>query len=396
MKSFIVFVFCVLSSNSFALSGKYLFKLQLEKTILPFIIEFKAKKKETLATLFNGEETVELGKIEINESEFKIPFQTYNVALEAKINGDEIKGLWVKYDRNPAYQVPFIAKKVKSTDRITFNPTKEKIPNEWKITFTNSNGKKDEKLLLLSKVGKKIYGSVAGNTGDYRYLEGTIDQGILKLYGFDGVFAFAFEAQYSPDKIVGKMHAGKSTTQDFVAVIDNKFKLPDADKISKVNSKSLFFKVKDVNGKEVDINEKYYQNKVTVLQVFGSWCPNCIDETNFINKWRKEKPKSNVQFLGISFERSPNKKHAIKMVKKAIKKLNIDYDFYIGGYTSDNKVTDVLTNLENFKAFPTTIFIDKKGNVRKIHTGFNGPATGRLFTEFKKDFNQVIKKLSSE
>ena len=39
--------------------------------------------------------------------------------------------------------------------------------------------------------------------------------------------------------------------------------------------------------------------------------------------------------------------------------------------------------LNHVLSYPTSIFIDKTGKVRKIHTGFNGPATGEKFTEFK-------------
>ena len=40
-------------------------------------------------------------------------------------------------------------------------------------------------------------------------------------------------------------------------------------------------------------------------------------------------------------------------------------------------------------------FIDKFGKVKKIHTGFNGPATGEKFIEFKEEFNKTIQELTT-
>jgi hypothetical protein len=55
-----------------------------------------------------------------------------------------------------------------------------------------------------------------------------------------------------------------------------------------------------------------------------------------------------------------------------------------------------LPALDRFYAFPTTIFIDRKGNVRKIHTGFTGPATGRLYTEFADEVRATLDQLVAE
>ena len=52
--------------------------------------------------------------------------------------------------------------------------------------------------------------------------------------------------------------------------------------------------------------------------------------------------------------------------------------------------------LNHVLSYPTSIFIDKKGRVRKIHTGFNGPATGDKYTEFKAEFESFVSELLSE
>jgi len=52
--------------------------------------------------------------------------------------------------------------------------------------------------------------------------------------------------------------------------------------------------------------------------------------------------------------------------------------------------------LKSFVAFPTLIILDKKGKVRKIHTGFSGPGTGIHYADFKKEFEETIDNLLLE
>ncbi|PKP41219.1 MAG: TlpA family protein disulfide reductase, partial [Bacteroidetes bacterium HGW-Bacteroidetes-10] len=46
--------------------------------------------------------------------------------------------------------------------------------------------------------------------------------------------------------------------------------------------------------------------------------------------------------------------------------------------------------------FPTTIFIDKKGVVRRIHSGFSGPGTGIHYQNFVKEFTTFVEGLIAE
>jgi hypothetical protein len=75
----------------------------------------------------------------------------------------------------------------------------------------------------------------------------------------------------------------------------------------------------------------------------------------------------------------------------------VPYPLLITGYTNDKvEVVKSIPMLNGFMAFPTTIIIDKKGEVRKIHTGFSGPGTGKYYTEFAEEFEKLIQDLLAE
>ena len=60
------------------------------------------------------------------------------------------------------------------------------------------------------------------------------------------------------------------------------------------------------------------------------------------------------------------------------------------------KAREKLPMLNHVLSYPTTIFLDKQGKVRKIHTGFNGPATGEKYIAFKNEFNDYVNLLLEE
>lgn len=77
-------------------------------------------------------------------------------------------------------------------------------------------------------------------------------------------------------------------------------------------------------------------------------------------------------------------------------RLGIPYEILFAGKSGVASASKALPAINGIEAFPTTIFIDKKGAVRKVHTGFNGPATGKFYDEFKVEFNQLVDSLLAE
>ena len=127
-----------------------------------------------------------------------------------------------------------------------------------------------------------------------------------------------------------------------------------------------------------------------ILTINGSWCPNCVDEATFIAPWYKENKKRGVEIIALHYERSTEPEYAKKVMTRFRERFGIEYDQVIAGTADKQVVSESLPALDSFLSFPTTIIIDKQGNVAQIHTGFNGPATGKFYDEFVKEFNTEI------
>jgi hypothetical protein len=116
----------------------------------------------------------------------------------------------------------------------------------------------------------------------------------------------------------------------------------------------------------------------------------------FLAPWYEENKERGVEILGISFERKNDEAYARKAISQLRKRYNTGYPILFGGAVGKENVAGALPELDNFSSYPTTLFIDKLGKVRTIHTGFNGPATGLFYEEFIKEFNVLVNNLLGE
>jgi len=218
------------------------------------------------------------------------------------------------------------------------------------------------------------------------------------LSTFDGNHAYVFIASKSGDSLKGDYYAGKLSYESFKAVKNEKAKMPDAESLTylKPGYDKIDFSFPDLDKKMVSASDERFKNKVLILQIFGTWCPNCMDETKFLVPWYNENAKRGVEILGLAYERKDDFAYASERVKKAVQKMNIPYSFVIAGVNDTEKASQTLPMLSKVLGFPTTIIIGKDGKVKYIHTGFEGPGTGIYYEQFKERFNQIINELLSE
>ena len=174
--------------------------------------------------------------------------------------------------------------------------------------------------------------------------------------------------------------------------------LPDANSLTylKEGYDQIDFSFPDLDGKMTSLKDEKYKDKIVILQIFGTWCPNCMDETRFLSDWYHKNQAQGVEIIGLAYEIKPEFEYARDRVLTMKEKLDVPYDFLIAGTSSTKSASESLPMLNKVMSFPTSIIIDRKGKVRRIHTGFSGPATGVYYEEFVDDFNQFMQELINE
>jgi thiol-disulfide isomerase/thioredoxin len=384
--------------------GPWRGELAIQGQKLPFLFEVKTEGGKPVVYLINkglnGEERLRCDEISAAGDSATIKLHVFDAALVVRADGkDKLKGVWVKYDAKTPYRVPLVAKPFSIANE---SDAKAK-PSLYKAEFRDETGATYPAVgvfNLWDDYAGISTGTFLTTTGDYRYLSNAADDESYNLSTFDGNHAFLFVIKPPiGNKLTGDFYAGKSGHETWTATLDPKAKLPDADTLTylKKGESRLNFKFPSiVEGGSVSPTDPKYRGKVVVIQVLGSWCPNCMDETGFLAPWYEKNKARGVEVIGLGYERSPEYAKAAPRLRKLKERFNIGYDLAVAGVANKDSVAKSMPQLAKFLAFPTTIFLDKKGAVRSIHTGFSGPGTGKYYDEEIAGFNRTVDKLLKE
>ena len=150
------------------------------------------------------------------------------------------------------------------------------------------------------------------------------------------------------------------------------------------------------DGEPVSLSDPKYEDKIVLLQIFGTWCPNCMDETQFLTDWYPQHAEEGVEIIGLSYERKDDFDYAVDRINRIREKLNVPYDFVVAGTSDKEEASKTLPMLNQILSFPTLIILDREHHIRRIHTGFSGPGTGKYYQEFVEEFNLFMEKLINE
>ncbi len=371
--------------------------------IIPFNFELKTIGDKRSIEIINADERFKVDEITLKDDSVIIKMPIFDSEFRTVINSENsLEGVWIKHLANKDAIMEFTAIP-HTTWRIKDGAkTDENITGRFATTFISSDLKDTTQAVgEFKQTGNIVKGTFLTPTGDYRFLEGVVDGKQLSLSCFDGGHAFLFTADIQPDKSLknGKFYSGFSSLENFTAVKDENAKLPDAYSLTflKPGFKKLNFSFPDLNGKNISINDDRFKGKVTVVQLLGSWCPNCMDETAYLAPFYDKIKSQGVEVVGLAYERTTDFNKSKINVDRLKKRFNVNYPLLITGYTNDKEeVSKSLPMMSKFLAFPTAVIIDRKGDVRKIHTGFSGPGTGKHYEEFVNEFEKLINDLIAE
>jgi thiol-disulfide isomerase/thioredoxin len=371
--------------------------LELQGQQLAFGLEIWQTNNQWQAAVVNAGEKIILDEVYVEEDSIRIIMHIFDSELHAKISEEKLTGYFIKnYDRS--YRLPFTATQ---GDTYRYVKPESVAPKDFSGTYAlefQSPTERYPAVGIFKQDGNSITGTFLTPTGDYRYLQGNTVGDELLLSTFDGNHAFVFRAHMEGDSLKGKYYSGNASLESFKGIKNENAKLPDAESLTylKPGYETLDFSFPDLNKNLISPKDERFKNKVLILQLFGSWCPNCMDETKFLTSWYDQNKDRGVEILGLAYERKDDFEYASSRVKKMKDKLKVGYDFVIAGTYDKAQASETLPALNRVLAFPTTIFIGKDGKVKYIHTGFTGPGTGIYYDQFKERFNQIVNECLSE
>ena len=141
------------------------------------------------------------------------------------------------------------------------------------------------------------------------------------------------------------------------------------------------FKGKDLDGNDVD-DSLFAKNKVTVVNFWFSGCKPCVGELSKLNELNEKLKEMGGEVVGINTDTLDNNEAGIKEAKEILKAQGASYK----NLTFDSNST-VGKYAGNIMAFPTTVLVDKDGNI------VGEPFMGVI--DDQSNYDQLMKQIQS-
>jgi thiol-disulfide isomerase/thioredoxin len=370
---------------------------------LPFTIEIEDEKGALHAVLVNGTERIAVPSLTIAGDEVTFDITHYDASLRAKISADgtSLSGEWSKRagpDRRA--KLPFTATFGDATRFASLGGGASRagdVDGRWSVRFWSE---KDPAVgIFHAAQDGSVEGTFLTTTGDYRYLAGSIDGDRLRLSCFDGAHAFLFDARLLEDgRLEGDFWSGDRWHDRWRATRDPKAVLPDT--FSGVKAADDFglalLHFPDLDGKLRSLAEFQFAGRALVLQVLGSWCPNCHDETAYLADLDRRYRARGLSIVGLAFEYSGEFARDAAQVRRMRDRHRAEYPFLLAGSAAKDRAAEALPALDRVLAFPTTIFLHRDGRVRAVHSGFAGPGTGAENAALRAEFESIVEEMLAE
>ncbi len=353
--------------------------------------------------IINGSERIRLDSVQYGRDRSRardtmnVWFPEYATYLHAEIRGGVMVGEWVVTTKDN-YRIPFYAHSGRGYrfSNLSEKPLKD-LSGNWAAMFGVEKPAKEQEKAVgeFKQEGNHLEGTFRTETGDYRFLEGTVQGRKFWLSCFDGAHAFLFSGSIQGDSLQGEFRSGHKFQTLWTGWKDPSFDLGAADSLTQIKGGAkIAFSVKNPAGKDIVFPSPELDQKIKIFTVMGTWCPNCRDEQVFLREFLKENPElaQEMSVIGFSFERFKDPAQANAQILAYKQKLGIPFELVYAGKASTEAAAQFFPALDKVMAFPTMMILDKQNRVRRVHTGFDGPATSR-YAQFKTEFATLINSL---
>lgn len=380
--------------NFSLLIGIWLGILQLPGAELPFRFEISNHDGKPVMYIYNADEKIICDEITMAGDSVFITLPLYDSEFRLKAGTGELTGNWINKGRKVPAVIPFrgiknIAQRFPLTKREAYPQI---VEGRWETWFDAGTADSSLAIGVFKEKEGKVTGTFLTESGDHRFLEGIIDGDSLKLSVFDGAHAWLYLARVNGKQLEGMHYSGLSYKGKFTAVRNDTIKLRDPGIITTLTGE-INFRLPDPDSNFVSLTDADYRNKVKIIQIMGTWCPNCMDETVFLDSIYDARQEEGLEVIGLSFERPEDFRLAANNVRRMKNRLDVSYPVLVAGVARKGEVEKVLPGVKGFFSYPTTLFIDRKGLVVKVHTGFSGPATGEEWIKYKADIKRTLDRL---
>ena len=366
---------------------------------LPFRLTIRRDGDQHSAVIGNGSEQIQVPAVALGDA-LVVKFPHYD--SELRLDPVTLDGQWIK--RRGAERVTRMQAK-RSGDGPRFPLANGPDDTTWTggryaVDFSSSADAAVGLFCVTSGDAEwNCEGTFLTTLGDYRYLAGNTDGTAVRLSCFDGAHAFLFHAERAADgSLRGDFWSSDSWHETWTASPAPDAELADGWSLTEWRNGAELgeTKLRALDGSAASLTDARFAGRPMVVEVFGSWCPNCHDHGAFMAELHRRYERRGLQVVGVAFEHDEDFARCARQVEAFVARHGAEFPIFIGGLSDKAKATASLAVLDRVRSFPTTIFLDKRGAVRGVYQGWSGPATGATHTRLRQRFEQLIEDLLDE
>ena len=380
-----------------SISGLWDATLDQNGTKIPFNVGFSGSGSSVKGWFFNGDQKEISNSGSFENGSLTLNFDSYAAVLKLTLKDGVLDGEYASRGKG----VPVHAVRASDHQDQAAAANAPHVDGIW--ILENVNSRKGEKAwsLILKQKGAELSASILRVDGDTGTLTGHFADGKFVLSHFSGARAALVTITPQSDGTLSVENAAEHNAGAMTAVrleVAKAKDLPlptDANQHTGVKdaSKPFPFSFPDLNGKVVSNTDARFQGKVVLINITGSWCPNCHDEAPFLAEVYNKYHSQGLEIVALSFEEAEQLQNPTRL-RAFIKEYGIKYTVLLGGET--NSAKDKLTQAQNWDAWPTTFFVGRDGLVKHVHAGFPSPGSGELYKRDKEEFISTVEQLLSE
>jgi len=377
---------------------------------VPIRLQLSGPPSALKAALLNGPEQAAASSATLTDGKLTVAFNYFARTLEATITGDKedtLTGTFGLTSTSPkaAPRVPVTLHHVAST-----SPTPAAGPDihgDWEIAVSSSKGESAWQLRVApTKQPALIHAVIQRIDGDTGSLYGSWDghQYTVSHFTPAGPALYSLTPQPDGTLLVSNLiapEAQKAQARDLVArrpADARKLNLaPPTESTQQTRIKDpsapFTFSFPDLSGKQVSNTDPEFRNKVVIVAIGGSWCPNCHDEAPFLESLYKQFHAKGLEVVDLSFEEDDQLQNPARL-RAFIQRYGITYPVLVAG--TPDQLNEKITQADHLNSWPTSFVLGRDGRVREIHAGFAGPANPQAHEELQHEVTALVEKLLAE
>lgn len=363
-----------------------------------FQLEVENRNGAISGTLINGDDRNESSSGSFDGETLHLRFDYYDGDLTATFANDTLSGKFSRQWKRETLTREFLAHRHEGqppsdTARL------RSLLGEWVVSI---DGAARKSLLAVTDVDGQLRATLLEASGDWGTFTGRILNDGFEFSRFDGINARVIQGQIVRDVLTGVIDRGlKSKPVAFNAERANETNrktLPDPATFARIRNKSVPFQFSfaDLDGKLVSNADPRFADKVVIITITGSWCPNCHDEAPVLEDLYRRHRDEGLEVVALAFEYTGDALRDAEQLRSFVRRHSLTFPVLLAGTTDEGDIERKIPQIENFGGYPTTLFLGRDGRVRRIHTGFDGQATGQRYVQLKAEMEEWVTELLGE